>query len=93
MIFNDRVGEDFFGSIIMQKRIMLVLKKCFEKQLIMPLFDKNRSLLDNASDVVEKHKKLIMFAMVLRWMTKNKRIVLLILLIIFLLIDSLICAL
>lgn len=47
MIFNDRVGEDFFGSIIMQKRIMLVLKKCFEKQLIMPLFDKNRSLLDN----------------------------------------------
>ena len=25
----------------------------------MPLFDKNRSLLDNASDVVEKHKKLI----------------------------------
>ena len=26
---------------------MLVLKKCFEKQLIMPLFDKNRSLLDN----------------------------------------------
>ena len=47
MIFNDRVGEDFFCSIIMQKKIMLVLKKCFEKQLIMPLFDKNRSLLDN----------------------------------------------
>ena len=26
---------------------MLVLKKCFEKQLIMPLFDENPSLLDN----------------------------------------------
>ena len=59
----------------------------------MPLFDKNRSLLDNASDVVEKHKKLIMFALVLRWMTKNKWIVFFILLAIVLLIDSLISAL
>lgn len=47
MIFNDRVGEDFFGSIIMQKKDNVCIKKCFEKQLIMPLFDKNRSLLDN----------------------------------------------
>ena len=59
----------------------------------MPLFDKNRSLLDNASDVVEKHKKLITFALVLRWMTKNKWIVFFILLAIVLLIDSLISAL
>ncbi len=30
MIFNDRVGEDFFGSIIMQKKIMLVLKNALK---------------------------------------------------------------
>jgi hypothetical protein len=59
----------------------------------MPLFDENRSLLDNASDVVEKHKKLIVFALVLKWMTKNKWIVFFILLAIVLLIDSLISAL
>ena len=65
----------------------------FKKQLAMPLLDKNRSLLDNASDVVDKHKKLITFALVLKWMTKNKWIVFFILLAIIMLIDSLITAL
>lgn len=27
MIFNDRVGEDFFGSIIMQKKDNACIKK------------------------------------------------------------------
>lgn len=49
----------------------------------MPLLDKERSLLDNVSDVAEKHKKLILTAMILRWMTKNKAAVLFILFMIF----------
>lgn len=56
----------------------------------MPLLDKNRSLLDNASDVVEKHKRIITLAVVLRWMTRNKWIVFFILLMIALLVEELI---
>lgn len=56
----------------------------------MPLLDKNRSLLDNVSDVAEKHKKLITFAMVLKWMTKNKWIVFFILLSVIMLVEAII---
>jgi hypothetical protein len=56
----------------------------------MPLLDKNRSLLDNMSDVAEKHKKLITLAMVLKWMTKNKWIVFFILLSVIMLVEAII---
>lgn len=56
----------------------------------MPLLDKNRSLLDNASDVIEKHKKIVTLALVLKWMTRNKWIVFFILLMIALLVDAII---
>jgi hypothetical protein len=56
----------------------------------MPLLDRNRSLLDNVSDVTEKHKKLIILAVVLKWMTKNKWIVFFILLSIVMLIEVII---
>ncbi len=56
----------------------------------MPLLDKNRSLLDNISDVTEKHKKLITLALILKWMTKNKWIVFFILLMIVMLVEELI---
>ena len=56
----------------------------------MPLLDKNRSLLDNVSDVAEKHKKLITLAMVLKWMTKNKWIVFFILLSVIMLVEAII---
>lgn len=56
----------------------------------MPLLDKDRSLLDNVSDVAEKHKKLITLAMVLKWMTKNKWIVFFILLSVIMLIEAII---
>ena len=56
----------------------------------MPLLDRNRSLLDNVSDVTEKHKKLITLAVVLKWMTKNKWIVFFILLSIVMLIEVII---
>ena len=56
----------------------------------MPLLDKNRSLLDNMSDVAEKHKKLITLAMVLKWMTKNKWIVFFILLSIVMFVEAII---
>ncbi|MBE6199005.1 MAG: hypothetical protein E7138_01745 [Rikenellaceae bacterium] len=56
----------------------------------MPLLDKNRSFLDNVSDVTEKHKKLITLAIVLKWMTKNKWIVFFILLSIVMLIEAII---
>ena len=56
----------------------------------MPLLDKDRSLLDNVSDVAEKHKKLITLAMVLKWMTKNKWIVFFILLSVIMLVEAII---
>ena len=56
----------------------------------MPFLDKNRSLLDNMSDVAEKHKKLITLAMVLKWMTKNKWIVFFILLSVIMLVEAII---
>ena len=56
----------------------------------MPLLDKNRSLLDNMSDVAETHKKLITLAMVLKWMTKNKWIVFFILLSVIMLVEAII---
>ena len=56
----------------------------------MPLLDKNRSLLDNMSDVAEKHKKLITLAMVLKWMTRNKWIVFFILLSVIMLVEAII---
>lgn len=56
----------------------------------MPLLDKDRSLLDNVSDVAEKHKKLITLAMVLKWMTKNKWIVFFILLSIVMFVEAII---
>ena len=56
----------------------------------MSLLDKNRSLLDNMSDVAEKHKKLITLAMVLKWMTKNKWIVFFILLSVIMLVEAII---
>ena len=56
----------------------------------MPLLDKNRSLLDNVSDVAEKHKGLITFALILKWMTRNKWIVFFILLSVVMLIELLI---
>ena len=56
----------------------------------MPLLDKDRSLLDNVSNVAEKHKKLITLAMVLKWMTKNKWIVFFILLSVIMLVEAII---
>ena len=56
----------------------------------MPFLDKNRSMLDNMSDVAEKHKKLITLAMVLKWMTKNKWIVFFILLSVIMLVEAII---
>jgi hypothetical protein len=56
----------------------------------MPLLDKNRSLLDNMSDVAEKHKGLITLALILKWMTRNKRVVIFILILIVLLVDAII---
>ena len=58
--------------------------------VVMPLLDKNRSLLDNVSDVAEKHKGLITFALILKWMTRNKWIVFFILLSVVMLIELLI---
>ena len=52
--------------------------------------DKNRSLLDNMSDVAEKHKGLITLALILKWMTRNKGVVIFILIVIVLLGDSII---
>ena len=54
----------------------------------MPLLDKNRSLLDNISDVTEKHRGLIIFAMILKWMTRNKGVVIFVLILIVLLVDT-----
>ena len=56
----------------------------------MPLLDKNRSLLDNMSDVAEKHKSLIVLALILKWMTRNKGIVIFILILVVLLVDAII---
>ena len=56
----------------------------------MPLLDKNRSLLDNMSDVAEKHNGLITLALILKWMTRNKRVVIFILILIVLLVDAII---
>lgn len=56
----------------------------------MPLLDKNRSLLDNISDVTEKHRGLIIFAMILKWMTRNKGVVIFVLILIVLLVDTII---
>lgn len=56
----------------------------------MPLLDKNRSLLDNMSDVAEKHKGLITLALILKWMTRNKVVVIFILIVIMVLVDTII---
>lgn len=55
----------------------------------MPLFDKNRSLLDNLSDVLKEHKSLIILIIVLKWITKNKWIIIAALLLIFIFFDKL----
>lgn len=54
----------------------------------MPLFDKDRSLLDNISDVAKEHKPFIFLIVILTWMTKNKWIVFFLLLILLFLIDE-----
>ena len=55
----------------------------------MPLFDKNRSLLENLSDVLKEHKSLIILIIVLKWITKNKWIIIAALLLIFIFFDKL----
>ena len=55
----------------------------------MPLFDKNRSLLDNLSDVLKEHKSLIILIIVLKWITKNKWIIIAALLLTFIFFDKL----
>ena len=58
----------------------------------MPLFDKNRSLLDNLSDVLKEHKSLIILIIVLKWITKNKWIIIVALILIFIFFDRLLMA-
>lgn len=55
----------------------------------MPLFDKKRSFWDNLSNVIKEHKSLIFLVIILTWMTKNKWIVLIILMVLFSLIGEL----
>ena len=58
----------------------------------MPLLDRKRSLLDNLSDVVKEHKTLIVLIIVLKWITKNKWIIIVALILIFIFFDRLLMA-
>ena len=58
----------------------------------MPLLDRKRSLLDNLSDVVKEHKTLIVLIIVLKWITKNKWIIIVALILIFIFFDKLLMA-